>query len=57
MIRNSTCEALHGCDRTDLTLTFVTTWFHRAPVGDGGQEQACCAFLTFEVQELPDECG
>jgi hypothetical protein len=49
-------DALRGYDRTDLTLQ-IRYCLQAAPHVRElmRREQACCAFLTFELQERSDE--
>ena len=49
-------DALRGYDRPDLTLQLRYAPQAGQHVRDlMRQEQACCAFLTFELHEQPDE--
>jgi hypothetical protein len=55
-IATLTREALHGFVRTDVTLTLRYDPGSVRRVREMvRQEQACCAFLMFEMHELPDE--
>ncbi len=48
-------DALRGYDRADLTLRLRYAPQAMQQVGElMRQEQACCAFLTFEMHEEPD---
>jgi hypothetical protein len=48
-------DALRGYDRADLTLRLRYAPHAVQQVGElMRQEQACCAFLTFEMHEEPD---
>ena len=49
-------DALRGHDRADLTLRLRYAPQAVQQVRDlMRQEQACCAFLSFEIHEQPDE--
>ena len=50
------CDALQGSERDDLTLRlrFASEAIRRVREMVR-KEQACCGFLTFEIDERPDE--